>query len=109
MKLMVCYDDSDGATAALKVAALRARAFNAKVYVVRSIKGGAEVPRVDFARAEKGLEQVKAQIETQGIECKTQGPMPGAYGEMIGCYQTGWLFVYRPGAAHPITNAMIAN
>jgi nucleotide-binding universal stress UspA family protein len=77
MKLMVCYDDSDGATAALKVAALRARAFNAKVYVVRSIKGGAEVPRVDFARAEKGLEQVKAQIETQGIECETQVSVRG--------------------------------
>jgi len=24
----------------------------------------------------------------------------------IGCFQTGWLFVHRPGAAHPITNAM---
>lgn len=77
MKLMVCYDDSDGAAAALKVAALRARAFNGKVYVVRSIKGGAEVPRVDFARAEKGLEQVKVQIETQGIECETQVSVRG--------------------------------
>jgi len=28
------------------------------------------------------------------------------YGVM-GCFQTGWLFVYRPGAARPITNAMI--
>jgi len=26
---------------------------------------------------------------------------------LIGWFQTGWLFVYRTSAAHPITNAMI--
>ncbi len=72
MKFMVCYDDSDVAAAALKVATLRARAFNAKVYVVTSIEGGPDVPRENFVRAEKDLEQVKAQIETQGLECETQ-------------------------------------
>jgi len=24
-------------------------------------------------------------------------------------FQTGWLFVNRPGAVHPLTNTMIAN
>jgi hypothetical protein len=28
---------------------------------------------------------------------------------LIECSKTGWLSVYRPGAAHPIANAIIAN
>ncbi len=71
MKFLVCYDDSDAAAGALKAAVQRARAFNAKVYVVTSIKGGPDVPRKDFVRAEKDLDQVKAQLEEQGIECET--------------------------------------
>jgi hypothetical protein len=39
MKLMVCYDDS-AAGAALNLVSRRARALDAKIYVVTSIKGG---------------------------------------------------------------------
>jgi nucleotide-binding universal stress UspA family protein len=72
MKFLVCYDDSNVAVDALKTAVQRAKAFNAKVYVVTSIKGGADVPRKLFVRVEKDLKQVKAQIEEQGIECETR-------------------------------------
>jgi len=77
MKFLVCYDDSDVAAGALKAAVQRASALNAKVYVVTSIKGGADVPRMDFERAEKGLDQVKAQLEEQGIECETKVSVRG--------------------------------
>ena len=81
MKFMVCYDDSNVATDALKLAVQRAKAFNAKVYVVTSIKGGPEVPRKVFVRAEEELNQVQDQVEDQGIECETrvsvQGLEPG--------------------------------
>ena len=70
MKLMVCYDDSEAAGAALNLISQRARALNAKIYVVTSIKGGADIPRKEFVRAEKDLKRVKDNIETQGLECE---------------------------------------
>ena len=69
---MVCYDDSDVAQAALKLAALRAGTFNAKLYLVTSLKGGPDIPRMDFVRAEKRLKQAEAQLVDQRIECQTK-------------------------------------
>ncbi len=77
MKFLICYDDSDVAGEVLKVAVQRAKAFNGKVYVVTSMKGGPEVPRMDFVRAEENLSQVKAQIEAQGIECEARVSVRG--------------------------------
>jgi hypothetical protein len=58
MKLMICYDDTVAAGAALNLASLRAGALNAKIYVVTSIKGGSDVPREEFVRVEKKLERL---------------------------------------------------
>lgn len=77
MKFMVCYDDSNVAADALKIAVQRAEVFNAKVYVVTSIKGGPDVPRKVFVRVEEELKQVKDQIEDQGIECETRVSVRG--------------------------------
>ena len=77
MKFLVCYDDSNVAKEALKVAVRRVKAFNAKLYVVTSIKGGPDVPRQDFVRAEKDIEQVEIQIEDQGIKCETKVSVRG--------------------------------
>jgi len=77
MKFMVCYDDSNVAADALKLAVQRAKTFNAKVYVVTSIKGGPEVPRKVFVRAEEELNQVQDQVEDQGIECETRVSVRG--------------------------------
>ena len=77
MKFMVCYDESNVAADALKLAVQRAKAFNAKVYVVTSIKGGPEVPRNVFVHAEEALNQVQDQVEDQGIECETRVSVRG--------------------------------
>ena len=77
MKFMVCYDDSNVAADALKLAVQRAKTFNAKVYVVTSIKGGPEVPRKVFVHAEEELNQVQDQVEDQGIECETRVSVRG--------------------------------
>ncbi len=77
MNFMVCYDDSNVAVDALKLAVQRAKAFNAKVYVVTSIKGGPDVPREVFVRAEKGINQVQDKIEDQGVECETRVSVRG--------------------------------
>ena len=71
MNLMACYDDSNVALDALELAVQRAKAFNAKVYVVTSIKGGPDVPREVFVRAEKEIDQVHDKIVDQGIDCET--------------------------------------
>ena len=77
MKLMVCYDDSAAAGAALNLVSRRARALDAKIYVVTSIKGGADILRTEFVRVEKDLERIKAHIETQGLECEAKMSVRG--------------------------------
>jgi hypothetical protein len=73
MKLMVCYDDS-AAGAALNLVSRRARALDAKIYVVTSIKGGADIPRPEFVRSPI---------------CHFGSPLSGAYGEMTRGVQPG--------------------
>ena len=62
---MVCYDDSEAAGAALNLISQRARALNAKIYVLTSIKGGADIPRKEFVRAEKDLKRIVANFKTK--------------------------------------------
>ncbi|MDM8524869.1 universal stress protein [Desulfococcaceae bacterium HSG8] len=72
MEIMVCYDQSDAAKEALKVAEKHAEAFGAKVYVVTSMIGGREVPRDEFANAERELKYAENVLKEDKITCETK-------------------------------------
>jgi nucleotide-binding universal stress UspA family protein len=55
MKILVGYDGSNASKAAIELARTHARAFGARVLLVRSMQGGPEVPRLEFEVAEQDL------------------------------------------------------
>jgi len=55
MKILVGYDGSNASRAAIDLARTHARAFGAMVLLVQSMKGGPEVPRLEFEVAEQEL------------------------------------------------------
>ncbi len=71
MNLMVCYDGSKAAKAALEVAKSRAKNFGAKIFLVTSMISGPQVPRDEFVNSEKELEKVKRQLSKEDIKCET--------------------------------------
>ena len=71
MNLMVCYDGSGAAKAALEVAKRRAKKFDAKIFLVTAMVSGPQVPRDDFVKREKELEKVKRQLSKADIACET--------------------------------------
>ncbi len=81
MKLLVGYDGSNSAKEAVEVAKKHARAFDASVYVVRSLNEvkGDESDKVQ--QAEKELQAAKKIFDDEKIPCKThllvRGLMPG--------------------------------
>lgn len=81
MNVMVGYDGSNSSKEALISARKHARAFNAKVHVVRSMEGGKESKQADILAAEKELEWSKSFIEQEDIPCEThlliRGLSPG--------------------------------
>ena len=81
MKILVGYEKSNVADHALELAMKHARAFDARLIIATSMKGGREVPREVFERAERSLERVEAEMKKEGIPCKTifsvQGLTPG--------------------------------
>ena len=72
MKIMVGYDQSNVAKEALKLAKKHAKAFDAKVYVVRSLAQSREMKREDIQKAEQELEKIRRSFRDEGIECKTE-------------------------------------
>ena len=72
MKIMVGYDRSNVAKEALEVAKKHAKAFNAKVYVVRSLAQSREMKLDDIQDAEQELEKIRRSFRDQGIECTTE-------------------------------------
>ncbi len=71
MNIMVCYDGSNAAEDALKLASKHAKDFNAKIYLVTSMEGGSEIPKEEFERAEKDLEKAKNSVRSEDIVCET--------------------------------------
>ena len=55
MNIMVCYDGSEVAKEGLKIAKKHAKSFSGKLYLVRSMEGGPDVPKKDFDDAEREL------------------------------------------------------
>lgn len=71
MKILVGYDGSNVAQAALKQAAQAAQAHNAGVIVATSMVGGRDVSREEFDQAEKGLEKAEEFFRDNEIPCES--------------------------------------
>ncbi len=81
MKFLVGYNGSVEAKAALSLARDFARIFNARVFVLASLEGGAGEKIEDINQAEENLREAKELVEAQGVECEThqmaRGLAPG--------------------------------
>jgi len=71
MKFLVGYNGSIEAKAALSLARDFAKIFNAKVFVMASLEGGAGERIEDINQAEQNLRDAKEFFEEQGVECET--------------------------------------
>ena len=72
MKIMVGYDRSNVAKEALELAKKHTKAFDAKVYVVRSLAQSREMKLEDIQKAEQELENIRRSFRDEGIACKTE-------------------------------------
>ena len=71
MNIMVCFDGSEVAEEALRIAKTHAKSFSGKLYLVRSIEGGPDIPKKIFDDAERELnEHAQAAILQDGIHCE---------------------------------------
>jgi nucleotide-binding universal stress UspA family protein len=81
MKFLIGYNGSAEARAALSLARDFAKIFNAKVFVMASMEGGAGEKIEDINQAEQNLREAKEFFEEQGVECEThqlaRGLTPG--------------------------------
>jgi nucleotide-binding universal stress UspA family protein len=81
MKILVGYDGSNAAKAALKLARKHALAFGASVDVVTSMEKGTEGEQQAIEDAERGLEWAAGMFAEKGVACKThlliRGMAPG--------------------------------
>lgn len=81
MKIMVGYDGSKDSKTALNLAIAHAKAFTGKVVVVASMNKGTDAETAAIKKMEEDLENVKSQVESQGVTCDThlliRGMTPG--------------------------------
>ena len=81
MKFLVGYNGSVEAKAALSLARDFAQTFDANVFVVASMEGGAGEKVEDIAQAEQNLREAKEFFDEQGVACEThqmaRGLTPG--------------------------------
>ena len=70
MKIMVGYDGTEVAKEALRIAKKRAKAFEAKVYVLTSMHGGSDDHAEEIQEAESGLKFAQEFFESDGIPCE---------------------------------------
>ena len=71
MNIMVCFDGSDVAYHALRLAKKRARQLGAKIHLVRSMAGGRDMKMEDFEKTEKLLDKAKVSVVGGDIPCDT--------------------------------------
>jgi nucleotide-binding universal stress UspA family protein len=71
MKIMVGFDGSKVSEAAVELAAERAQAFGAKIFLVHSMVGGPDVPKRDFENSERELEYHKNEYKKKDIVCES--------------------------------------
>jgi len=97
MKIMACFDGSNTAEEAVRVAGAHAAAFGGQVLIVTSMAGGPEVARREFLAKERELAYAKSLIDKGRAAVSThlsvRGLSPGedlvllarqeAFGEMV--------------------------
>ncbi len=71
MKILVGYDGSNAAAAAVALAAEQAKAFGAEVHIVTSLSKGTDRQQKDIRSGEAGLEGMKSVCEASGVPCET--------------------------------------
>ena len=71
MKILVGFDGSKVAEAALELAAAHVQAFNAQILLVHSMLGGPEVPKRDFENRERELQYQKNLLQKKNIACES--------------------------------------
>jgi len=71
MNILVAYDGTKEAKEAARVATKHARAFNARILLAYSMVGGPEIPRQEFERAEKELQNQEIALKEEGVDCET--------------------------------------
>ncbi len=81
MKIMVGYDGSNAALDALRLSIKHARAFDAKVEIVRSLKGGGEEKAEKIELANSQLAFAEKLLKKESIPCEihllVRGMTPG--------------------------------
>ena len=70
MKILVGFDGTNMAKAAIELAEQHAQAFGATIILAYSMVGGPEVPRRDFEIAENALEHEKSGLLDKNLPCK---------------------------------------
>jgi nucleotide-binding universal stress UspA family protein len=71
MKIMMYYDGTEHTKEALPVVTMRAKAFNAQVFVVSSLSKGGESQLNEIEKREDDLANIKSILEDQNISCET--------------------------------------
>lgn len=81
MKIMVGYDGSAAAGAAVDLAQRHALAFDARLFVVTSLVGGHETEAEEIEKASEELKSIKESVEKTGVSVEThllvRGLSPG--------------------------------
>ena len=71
MKILLGYDGSHAAMAALNLAVKHGKAFNGTVYVIHSLTGGTEDNEEKIAAASDQLAFAEGLIQEAGVSCET--------------------------------------
>ena len=72
MKILVSYDGTKEAEAALAVAKTHAKLFNAKLLAVSSSEGGKGEKPEDIAKIKLDLDRVEKEVANEGIDCEVE-------------------------------------
>ncbi|MBS0013791.1 MAG: universal stress protein [Desulfobacterales bacterium] len=70
MKIMLCYTGSRSSSAALKETVKRAKAMDARVYVVASMEKGTEEEQKTIGQLESVLKDAEEQLQKENIACE---------------------------------------
>ena len=72
MKILVAYNGTDEAQAALELAQTHAKIFGARLLVVSSSEGGKGEKPEDINKIKGHLENIKKTVSEDGIECEVE-------------------------------------
>jgi len=71
VNILVCYDDSPAAQAALKLSVVHAQKFNGRVFIITSLVGGSKEDLQEHRNAENGLKYAREILEKENVACES--------------------------------------